>query len=113
MTQSSSITQPQNPAQNPAHLDLLVLQDRLDRVEKQVPRDLLERLDRVEKQVLLDRQALSALLDRLESVITSAKQFWLHKTTLLTWMIVILVLIVLDRLLLHFPQIVGIVTKLL
>jgi len=111
MTQSSSTTT--RPVQNPVHPDLLVLQDRLDRVEKQVPRDLQDRLDRVEKQVLLDRQALSVLLDRLESVVASAKQLWYHKTTLLHWMIIILVLIVMDRLLLHFPQIVQIVTKLL
>jgi hypothetical protein len=108
MTQSSST--PTDPAQNPVHLDLLV---RLDRLENRDLPDLKARQDRLEKQALKVNQDLLDLLGRLETVTTSAKQFWLQRTTTLTWMIVILALIVLDRLLLHFPQIAAIVTKLL
>ena len=73
---------------------------------------ILDRLDRLENRALKENLALSDLLVRLESVLVSARQYWYHKTTLLNWMIVTLVLIVLDRLLLHFPQIVKIVEKL-
>jgi hypothetical protein len=74
---------------------------------------LKDRQDLLENKALKVNQDLLDLLARLENVVTSAKHFWLHKTTLLTWMIVILALVVLDRLLLHFPQILAIVTKLL
>jgi hypothetical protein len=75
--------------------------------------DLLVRQEKLENLVRQDRQAQRDLLVRLESVVATAKEFWYQKTTLLKWMIVILVLIVLDRLLLHFPQIATIVAKLL
>jgi hypothetical protein len=75
--------------------------------------DLLVRQEKLENLVRQDRQAQRDLLVRLESVVATAKEFWYQKTTLLKWMIIILVLIVLDRLLLHFPQIATIVAKLL
>ena len=81
--------------------------------DPQVHRDLQDRLVHLENLVRQDRQAQRDLLVRLESVLVNAKEFWYHKTTLLRWMIIILVLIVLDRLLLHFPQIAQIVSKLL
>ena len=89
------------------------LQERVDRLENKDLPDLKARQDHLESKVLKVTQDQLALLDRLENVITSAKQFWLHKTTLLTAMIVILALIVLDRLLSLFPQIAAIVIKLL
>jgi hypothetical protein len=95
------------------HPDLLDLLVRLDRLENKDLPDLKARQDHLESKVLKVTQDQLALLDRLENVITSAKQFWLHKTTLLTTMIVILALIVLDRLLSLFPQIAAIVIKLL
>lgn len=97
----------------PDHLDHRVLKARLDHLENRVLPDLLARVDHLEKLALKENQGLQDLLARLENVITSARQFWYHKTTLLHWMIIILVLIVMDRLLSHFPQIVTIVEKLL
>jgi hypothetical protein len=91
----------------------LDLQDRLEKLEKQVRQDHQVRLDRLENKALKENQALQDLLVRLESVLVNAKQFWYHKTTLLRWMIVMLVLIVLDRFISHSPEIVKIVTSLL
>jgi hypothetical protein len=89
------------------------LRDLRVRQGQQVPQDPAEvRLVQLEQQAQRDRQALSELLVRLEHVLASARQFWYHKTTLLKWMIIILVLIVLDRLLSHFPTILQIVQKL-
>ena len=92
------------------HPTLRALQDRLDQLDQL---DLPGRVDRLERQALQEVQGLQALVGRLESVLVSAKQHWYHKTTLLHWMIIILALIVLDRLLLHFPQILQVVSKLL
>jgi hypothetical protein len=75
--------------------------------------DLQARMDNLENKVLQANQGLQDLLGRLENVVVNAKQYWYHRTTLLHWMIIILVLIVLDRLLSHFPQIAAIVAKLL
>jgi hypothetical protein len=75
--------------------------------------DLLVRQEKLENLVHQDRQAQRDLLVRLESVLASAREFWYQKTTLLRWMIIILVLIVLDRLLSHFPQIAAIVARFL
>jgi hypothetical protein len=86
------------------------------RLVQQVNKDLQDlqaRVENLENRALRENQALQALLDRLESVVASAGQFWLQRTTLLKWMIIILGLIVLDRLLLHSPQIVEIVKNLL
>jgi hypothetical protein len=74
---------------------------------------LRDRLEILERQAYQENLALSGLLERLESVVVNARQFWYQKTTLLNWMIITLALIVLDRLLSHFPAIVEIVTKLL
>jgi hypothetical protein len=80
----------------------------------QVPLDPVEeRVELLVQQVQRDRQALRELLVRLETVVAHARLVWYHKTTLLRWMIIILVLIVLDRLLSHFPTILQIVQKLL
>jgi hypothetical protein len=97
-------------------LSFQVLPARLAHKESKVNKenkDLQDRLEQLESRVRQDRQALLDLLDRLESVVVSARQFWYHKTTLLKWMIIILALIVMDRLLSHFPQIASLVTKLL
>jgi hypothetical protein len=83
---------------------------------RQVHQDLLalqERVDHLENKALRENQALSDLLVRLESVLVNAREHWYHKTTLLKWMIITLALIVMDRLLSHFPQIATIVAKLL
>ncbi len=105
--------------ENLALLDRLVPKENLARLAlkenlalKEIP-ELKERLAKLENLALKENLALSDLLVRLENVVVSARQFWYHKTTLLHWMTIILALIVLDRLLLHFPQIVQIVTKLL
>jgi hypothetical protein len=93
--------------------------DRLDQLEALVLKenlalsDLRGRLDRLETQALKANQGLLDLLGRLESVLAAAQQFWYQKITTLHWMIIILVLVVMDRLLLHFPQIVEIVKRLL
>jgi hypothetical protein len=92
------------------HQDLKENQDLKDLKENQ---DLRDRLALLESRALKENQALSDLLDRLESVLASARQFWYHKTTLLGAMITILALIVLDRLVSHFPVILQIVSKLL
>jgi hypothetical protein len=89
---------PQDPLDHPGNRDLL---------------DLLVRQENLENLVRQDRQAQRDLLVRLESVLDTAREFWYQKTTTLKWMIIILALIVLDRLLLHFPQIATIVAKLL
>ena len=86
-----------------------------DRLDQQVNKDLtalLVRQERLENLVHQDRQAQRDLLVRLESVLVNSKEFWYQKTTVLKWMIIILVLIVLDRLLSHFPQIIQFVEKL-
>jgi hypothetical protein len=88
-------------------------QDPQDPQDPQDLQDLQERMARLENRALRENQGLLDLLVRLESVIATAKQFWFHKTTLLRWMIIILGLLVLDRLLSHFPQIVEVVMKLL
>jgi ATP-dependent helicase/DNAse subunit B len=75
--------------------------------------DLKVRVDHLENQALRENQALSDLLVRLESVLVNAQEHWYHKTTLLKWMIITLGLLVLDRLLLHSPQIASLVAKLL
>ena len=75
--------------------------------------DLKARLVLLEQRALKENLALSELLVRLETVVASARQEWYHKTTVLRWMIIILVLIVLDRLISHFPEIAQIVNKLL
>jgi hypothetical protein len=87
-----------------------------DRPARRVNKDLLDllvRQERVENQVRQANQGLLDLLVRLESAVASANELWYQKTTTLKWMIIILVLIVLDRLLSHFPQIAAIVAKLL
>jgi hypothetical protein len=89
--------------------------DHPDHQEFQVQKDLLVlqgRLDRLETQALKENLALSALLDQLEIVIVSAKQFWSRKITQLRWMTIMLVLTVTAQLLLLYPVIVTIVTKL-
>jgi hypothetical protein len=86
-----------------------------DRLDQQVNKDLtalLVRQEHLENLVRQDRQAQRDLLVRLESVLANSKEFWYQKTTVLKWMIIILVLIVLDRLLSHFPQIIQFVEKL-
>lgn len=82
-------------------------------LEPQELQELKARLALLEQRALKENLALSELLVRLETVVAGARQEWYHKTTVLQWMIIILVLIVLDRLLLHFPQIALIVSKLL
>jgi hypothetical protein len=114
---SNNSKEPQDPRDAIlAHLEQqaqLALKDLRARQGPQVPLDPAEvRLVQLEQQAHRDRQALSELLVRLEHVLASARQFWYHKTTLLKWMITILVLIVLDRLLSHFPTILQIVQKL-
>jgi hypothetical protein len=95
------------------HLDRLVRLDlKVSQALKEM-QDLRARQDQLENKALKDNLALSDLLVRLESVLVNAKQFWYHKTTLLRWMIIILALLVMDRLLLHSPEIVKIVMKLL
>jgi hypothetical protein len=74
---------------------------------------LQARVDHLENKALRENQALSDLLVRLESVLVNAQEHWYHKTTLLKWMIITLALIVMDRLLSHFPQIATLVAKLL
>jgi hypothetical protein len=88
---------PQDPLDHPGNRDLL---------------DLLVRQEKLENLVQQDRQAQRDLLVRLESVLVNSKEFWYQKTTVLKWMIIILVLIVLDRLLSHVPQIIQFVEKL-
>ena len=88
---------PQDPLDHPGNRDLL---------------DLLVRQENLENLVRQDRQAQRDLLVRLESVLANSKEFWYQKTTVLKWMIIILVLIVLDRLLSHFPQLIQFVEKL-
>jgi hypothetical protein len=88
-------------------VDLLVRLERLERL------DLPVRVVRLEQRALQEVQGLQDLVVRLETVVVNAKQHWYLKTTLLHWMIIILGLIILDRLLLHFPTIVAIVNKLL
>jgi hypothetical protein len=111
-----------DPKENQEYLvqrDPKVLQVRLDLLENKVQQDHQEikahkaRLDLLESQALLVNKGLQDLLDRLGNVIANAKLFWFTKTTLLRWMIIILALIVMDRLLLHFPQILQAVMKLL
>jgi hypothetical protein len=111
-----------DPKENQEYLaqrDPKVLKVRLDQLENKVLQDHLElrahkgRLDLLENQALLVSKGLQDLLDRLGNVIANAKLFWFTKTTLLRWMIIILALIVMDRLLLHFPQILQAVMKLL
>jgi predicted nuclease with TOPRIM domain len=102
-----------------ARQDRQDLRDRLAHLENQAQKDhkeiqdLRARQAHLESQALKENRGLQDLLARLESVVVSARQFWYHKTTLLKWMIIILALLVMDRLLLHFPQIAAIVTKLL
>jgi hypothetical protein len=93
-----------------AHQDLQDLQDLQAHKEIQ---GLKDRLDQLETRALQENKELLALLVRLENVLATAQQFWYHKTTMLHWLIIMLALIVMDRLLLHFPAIVQIVTKLL
>ena len=88
-------------------------QDPQDHLENKDLKDLLVRQERLENQVRLDSQGLRDLVARLEIVLAESQQHWYHKTTLLRWMIVILVLIVLDRLLSHFPTIAQMVKLLL
>jgi hypothetical protein len=75
--------------------------------------DLQAKVGHLESKVLQANKGLQDLLGRLESVLGTAREFWFQKTTTLKWMIIILGLLVLDRLLSHFPQIVTIVAKLL
>jgi hypothetical protein len=76
-------------------------------------KDLQDRQDQLENQVRQDRQGLRDLLVKMESVVASAGELWYQKTMTLKWVIIILGLIVLDRLLSHFPEIVSLVAKLL
>jgi DNA repair exonuclease SbcCD ATPase subunit len=100
-----------------AHLEQQVQQVQRDQQARQALQDqparVEERVEQLAQQVQRDRQALQELLARLETVVVSARLVWFHKTMLLRWMIIILVLIVLDRLLSHFPTILQIVQKLL
>jgi hypothetical protein len=75
--------------------------------------DLQVRVDHLENKALKENKALSDLLVRLESVLVNAQDVWYHKTTLLKWMIFTLGLIVLDRLLSHYPQIAILLSRLL
>jgi hypothetical protein len=93
-----------------------VLKGRLDLLENREQRDhkaLKDRMDRMEYRALKENLALSDLLVRLECAVASAGELWYQKTTTLKWMIITLGLIVLDRLLSHFPQIASLVAKLL
>jgi hypothetical protein len=112
-TQSSSTKPSTKEAIVTAQRERQALRDRLD---QQVNKDLtalLVRQEKLENLVRQDRQAQRDLLVRLESVLANSREFWYQKTTTLKWMIIILVLIVLDRLLSHFPQLVQLAEKLL
>jgi hypothetical protein len=80
------------------------LQDRLDLLENKALQDqkdlqdLQVRMAFQENKALQENQGLSDLLDHLEIVIASAKQFWSHKITQLRWMIAISVLVAMGQL---------------
>jgi hypothetical protein len=82
------------------------------RVKKEI-REIKARLAHLENLALRENQALSDLLDRLESLLAAAQQFWFQRTTLLRMMITISGLVLMVQLLSLFPQIAPLVAKLL
>ncbi len=89
------------------------IQDQQDRLVHKDIQDLRDRMAHLESRALRENLALSALLDRLESVMSNVMLFWSLRTTQLRRMIIILVLIASTQLLFLFPQIAQLVRNLL
>lgn len=97
-------------------LEVLDIQDQQARLDLSVLQDLQEvkaKLAHLESRALRENLALSALLDRLESVMSNVMLFWSLRTTQLRRMITILVSIAVVQLLFLFPQIAQLVRNLL
>lgn len=78
---------------------------------RQELQELTTRVSNLENQVLQANQGLQDLLVHLESAIVSAGELWNQKVLVLKWMIITMGLIVMDRLLSNFPQIMALVEK--
>lgn len=94
-------------------LDTQAQQARLDQTVQQDLQVLRARMDHLESRALRENLALSALLDRLESVMSNVMLFWSLRITQHRKMTIILALAVLAQLLFLFPQIAQLVMSLL